>query len=194
MFIVKNVTNQQIEIPELRVVLAPDEKLDLDMVASRFYIDQSRNLRACFNGKKLLCVFKDDGTKAIKPVEVNNEQVSTSVKNIDVIDAVKQLEDKLTKRLDEKVANQQPQVDMNVLNQALAALQSLVNNTQNPQTAKTAKIDDTSISDVDEKRLIDIQKRTVNRLVNKAESNVKHEEQITNTDVNKNVNELEGLL
>jgi hypothetical protein len=194
MFIIKNITTHDIEIPELRVTLAPNEKLDLDMVSSRFYIDQSRTLKFLFNSKKLECILKDDGTKTLKVAE-KKEDVANVHKNnpVDVIDAVKQLEDKLTKRLDEKAAKQQPQVDMNALNQTLAALQTLVGNSQNMNQNASPKVDKI-IVDVDDTKAVDIQKRTLNRLVNKAQSNVKHDEQITSSDVNKNVNELEGLL
>jgi hypothetical protein len=109
---------------------------------------------------------------------------------MDVINSIKQLEEKLTKRIDEKVSHSQPAVDVNALNQALAALQNLtaiVGNSQPQAQSQEAK-------DVDQGKLVDIQKRMVNRLAGNAESKVKHEEQTTDKDVTKNIQELEGLL
>ena len=193
MYIIKNISTHEVTIPELRVTLAPNEKIDLDMVTSRFYIEQSRNLKAMFRVDKLKCIMKDDGNTSVKMAEVvyiDPNPLQPTPAN--VIDAVKDLEDKITKRLEEKVANAQPQVDMTAFNQALAALQNLVSS-GNKNTSANQQAQSKS-EDVDDSKLIDIQKRTVNRLVNKAESNVKHEEQTTDKDVAKNISELEGLL
>jgi len=193
MYIIKNISTHEVTIPELRVTLAPSEKIDLDMVTSRFYIEQSRNLKAMFRVDKLKCIMKDDGNTSVKMAEVvyiDPNPLQPTPAN--VIDAVKDLEDKITKRLEEKVANTQPQLDMTAFNQALAALQNLVSS-GNKNTSANQQAQSKS-EDVDDSKLIDIQKRTVNRLVNKAESNVKHEEQTTDKDVAKNISELEGLL
>jgi hypothetical protein len=64
----------------------------------------------------LQCVCKDDGTTAIKIAEPVYEEPPAQPQ-VNVADVVKQLEEKITKRLEEKVAQTQPQVDMNALNQ-----------------------------------------------------------------------------
>ena len=195
MYIIKNNSSHEVTIPELRVTLSPGEKIDLDMVTSRFYIEQSRNLKALFRADKLKCIIKDDGiTSAKMPEVVYVDPAPNAPSPTDVMDAVKDLEEKLAKRIEEKVANAQPQVDMTAFNQALAALQSLVGNANIKTNNAAPKKEDKSNNDVDSAKLIDIQKRTVNRLVNKAESNVRHEVQTTDKDVAKNVSELEGLL
>ena len=192
MYIIKNISVHDVTIPELRITLSPNEKIDLDMVTSRFYIEQSRNLKAMLRCDKLKCIVKDDGSVTVKIPDMPQfiEDVDQT-SPVNVMDAVKELEEKLAKRLEEKVANAQPQVDMNAFNQALAALQNLVGGIKSPVNSPQPQ---EKTDDVDNKKLVDIQKRTLNRLVNKAESNVKHEEQTTDKDVRRNVSELEGLL
>lgn len=192
MYIIKNISVHDVTIPELRITLSPNEKIDLDMVTSRFYIEQSRNLKAMLRCDKLKCIVKDDGSVTVKIPDMPQFIEDVEQTNpVNVMDAVKELEEKLAKRLEEKVANAQPQVDMNAFNQALAALQNLVGGIKSPVNSPQPQ---EKIDDVDNKKLVDIQKRTLNRLVNKAESNVKHEEQTTDKDVRRNVSELEGLL
>lgn len=192
MFIVKNIIRSDVSIPELRITLSPGDQIDLDMISSRFYIDQSRTLKAMFRGNALKCVFKDDGqgTYQIKTEEVYTPHSDLNVKTpSDVIDAVKQLEDKLSKRLDEKLTSQ-PQVDLNLLNQALTALQGIAAKVggQAPQVEKSedAKVEDS--------RIVNIHERTLDRLSSGTKSNVKHDEQTTDSNVTKNIQELEGLL
>jgi len=188
MFVVKNITKHDVDIPELRVTLSPGHTIDLDMISSRFYIEQARSLRSLFSSKSLLCLNKDSGAINMQPAAAADQPQQNS--SMDVINSIKQLEEKLTKRIDEKVSHSQPAVDVNALNQALAALQNLtaiVGNSQSQVQSQEAK-------DVDQGKLVDIQKRMVNRLAGNAESKVKHEEQTTDKDVTKNIQELEGLL
>lgn len=188
MFVVKNITRHDVDIPELRVTLSPGHTIDLDMISSRFYIEQARSLRSLFSSKSLLCLNKDSGSINMQPVTATDQPQQNS--SMDVINSIKQLEEKLTKRIDEKVSHSQPAVDVNALNQALAALQNLtaiVGNSQSQSQPQETK-------DVDQGKLVDIQKRMVNRLAGNAESKVKHEEQTTDKDVTKNIQELEGLL
>ena len=112
MYIVKNISKTEVSIPELRVNLAPNDQIDLDMVSSRFYIDQSSLLKRCLRNNALKCIFKDDGSGAfqIKRSEYVQD-VKAEVSPSDVVDAVKQLEEKLTKRLEERVSTQ-PQIDV----------------------------------------------------------------------------------
>jgi len=190
MYIVKNISKTEVSIPELRVNLAPNDQIDLDMVSSRFYIDQSSLLKRCLRNNALKCIFKDDGSGAfqIKRSEYVQD-VKAEVSPSDVVDAVKQLEEKLTKRLEERVSTQ-PQIDVNLLNQALAALQGIASQTSQNKTTQPSNTEET-----DDTRMVDIHKRTLNRLTNKAETSVKQEEQRTDSsDVMKNTKELEGLL
>lgn len=192
MYIIKNVSTHDVTVPDLRVTLTPGEKIDLDMVTSRFYIDQSSMLRGLFRANKLQCIMKDTG---VGGYEVYQPQIEVQQPVVDnsqsVIDVVKKLEEKLAKRLDEKVQNTQPQVDINALNQVLQNLQAIVGQ-GSLSNVKTQQ--NTQNTDIDDSKMIDIQKRTVNRLVNKAESKVTHDEQTTDKDVNRNLRELEDLL
>lgn len=195
MYIVKNVTSQDISIPELSITLSPGNKVDLDMVSSRYYIDQSRTLKSLLLTNKITCILKDDGRGSfqIKRVSsVKEPQTQQGPSSSDVIDSIKQLEDKITKRIDEKVTNSQANLDVNALNNAIAALQALAG--KGGQVAPTKSEDKDTSGELDEKRLLEIQSRTVGRLVGKSESHVKHEEQITDKDIAKNAKELEDLL
>lgn len=186
MFIVKNITTLDVDIPDLHVTLSPNQKLDLDMVTSRFYIDQSGVLKNLLRTNKLQCIIKDGGINPVKKIEPIAEKSQAT--QVDVLNAVKSLEAKIEKRITEKVSTQQPNVDMTAFNQALSALQTLVNNNAGNKQSNT------NTEDVDEKTLIEMQKRTLNRIVTKTESSVKHDVQTTDRDVAKNAEELEGLL
>lgn len=191
MYVIKNISKTEVSIPELRVNLAPGDQIDLDMVSSRFYIDQSSTLRGFLRGSTLKCIRKDDGSGAfqIKMIEIAQEAEKPQISPSDVVDAVKQLEEKLSKRLDEKMSSQ-PQVDVNLLNQALAALQGLAGQV-GPNKPNQPSNNETETEDP---RLVDIHKRTLNRLTDKAETSVRQDEQKTDSNVSKNIEELEGLL
>lgn len=188
MYLVKNVSKFDISIPDLRITLAPGDQIDLDMVASRFYIDQSSSLRRAFGPNGLKCVYKNGGEPAPLPEAklITTEVPVSKNDSVDVINAVKQLEEKLSKRLDEKI-NSQPQIDMNLINQTLSALQSVVSQVSKPKEEVVEQ------KEIDDPRIVDIHKRTLNRLSNNLESNVKHEEQTTDNNVTKNIQELENL-
>jgi hypothetical protein len=197
MFIVKNVSNQDVELPDLHIVLSSKDQIDLDMVTSRFHSEQSRSLKGAFRGGYLKVIVKDDhrGDYQIKTDELSRQQPIFITppdpnKNQDVIEAVKQLEEKLAKRLDDKLSNtpQQPQIDLAALTQALTVLQNLANQAVKP--AATEKVEEAS-----DERVVDIHKRTLDRLSKDAQSNVKHtEETADNSSVQRNIDELEGLL
>jgi len=187
-FVVKNITKNEISIPDLRINLSPGDQVDLDMVTSRFYIEQSWTLKGLLRNHGLKCIVKDDGSGVYQIKTAENPSYNPNEKtSSDVIAAVKNLEEKLSKRLDEKIASQsqQPQIDINLLNQALSALQGIASQSIKGNVEKT---------DVDNSLVVDIQKRTLDRLSNSSTSNVKHEEQITDNNVSKNIEELEGLL
>lgn len=197
MFIVKNISNQDVELPDLHIVLSSKDQIDLDMVTSRFHSEQSRSLKGAFRGGYLKVIVKDDhrGDYQIKTDELARQQPIFITppdpnKNQDVIAAVKQLEEKLAKRLDDKLSNtpQQPQIDLTALTQALAVLQNLTNQAAKP--AAPEKVEEAS-----DERVVDIHKRTLDRLSKDAQSNVKHtEEKADNSSVQRNIDELEGLL
>lgn len=197
MYVIKNISKSDVSIPDLRVTLSSGDQIDLDMITSRFYIDQSSALRRMLNGGSLKCILKDDGSGKIqiKMQEAVASPIDQAAQTspLDVMNAVKQMEEKLSKRLDERI-NSQPQIDINAVNQALQALQSIANQASSGQpnkNAQTTKADDTDIVD---ERVVNIHERTLDRLSSKAESKVKHEEQTTDSNVNKNIQELEGLL
>mgnify|MGYP003473208947 FL=1 len=189
MYLVKNVSKFDISIPDLRITLAPGDQIDLDMVASRFYIDQSSSLRRAFGPNGLKCVYKNGGGEASPLPEAKIATTETPANkndSVDVINAVKQLEEKLSKRLDEKMSSQ-PQIDLNLLNQTLSALQGVVSQVSKPKEEVVEQ------KEIDDPRIVDIHKRTLNRLSSNLESNVRHEEQTTDNNVTKNIQELENL-
>jgi hypothetical protein len=169
MFVVKNITKHDIDIPELRVTLSPGHTIDLDMISSRFYIEQARSLKSLFSSKLLVCLNKDSGSINMQPAAVLADQPQQKSSE-DVINSIKQLEEKLTKRIDEKVSHSQPAVDVNALNQALAALQNLTAIVGGSQSQPQLQPQETK--DVDQNKLVDIQKRMVNRLSGNTESKV----------------------
>lgn len=188
MFIVKNITTLDVDIPDLRITLAPNQKIDLDMVTSRFYIDQSGVLKNLLRTQKLQCIIKDSG---ISPVKKHEQPQAPQASQVDVLNAVKSLEAKIEKRISEKVATQQTNVDVVALNQALTALQKLVGDGKVANQTSNTQNEDTKIDDA---KLVELQKKTVNRLVNKTEIKVNHDVQTGSSNVKENIKELEDLL
>ena len=81
----------------------------------------------------------------------------------------------------------QPQIHLNLLNQTLSALQGVVSQVSKPKEEVVEQ------KEIDDPRIVDIHKRTLNRLSSNLESNVRHEEQTTDNNVTKNIQELENL-
>jgi hypothetical protein len=192
MYIIKNITTNDVSIPDLRITLSPGDQIDLDMITSRFYIDQSSSLKGLFAAKKLKCLIKNDtsGMVQIKSAEAPANTDSYQ-DNISIIDTIKNLEQKLSKKIEDKI-NSQQHIDGNALNQALVVMQGLLSQIakNNPAEQKTT----TPVDDISETKAVDINSRTINRLTNNVQSKVKHESQTTDNNVKDNIQELEGLL
>jgi len=196
MYVVKNISTREISMPDLHIVLSPGDQIDIDMMCARFRSEQSFGLKQLIVGGYLKVIIRDDhrGGIQIKTPEAKmpEDMPEYIPKNRDVLDAVKDMEEKLGKKIDEKIANsQQSQIDPNLLNQALSALQALASGgVAAPQVPD--KVINTEISD---KKAVEIQQRMLNRKAINTESNVTHTEQIVdNSDIKKNMDELEGLL
>lgn len=191
MFIVRNVSSRDVGLDDLHVLLSKEDQIDLDMVCSRFLSEQSPSLRHSIRSGMLKVVIKDDHRGGIQIKAVDTKPiVPEKPDNKEVLNAVKALEEKLGKRLEEKLATTQQQaIDPNLLTQAIAALQNIAN--IKPQT-NTEKSQDTDLSD---NKSVEIQQRMLNRKTANTQSNVTHHEQIVdNSDVKKNMDELEGLI
>lgn len=200
MYIIQNVGKNEIALGDLRVTLRPQQKLDLDMICSRYVIEQSPSLRMAIKKGLIHILQKDDimTSQVKRPVE----QIKSSNDNV-TKDELKEMEKRMTETLTaqmRKIADKEknaPSIDP----ESLAALAPLVQQLTNivkqaggPATsASTQKPQETNIEEVDDK-MVDIHTRSLNRMVKKVEGNIEHEEQKKQSDIADRASELEGLL
>jgi type III secretory pathway component EscV len=194
MFIVKNVSKKEVSINSLHISIEPDQQLDIDSVCARFHSEQSFALKQMIIGGLLKVIIKDDhrgGIQVKTPEIAMPEEMPEYVpKNKDVINAVKQLEEKLTKTIDSKIQNAQPAIDPSLLSKAVDALQALAVQ-QNSGNSGSGKV----LESIDGEKAVAIQKRTLDRIAKNTESNVIQSEQVVdNSNVQRNTDELNNLL
>jgi hypothetical protein len=82
MFKIRNTTDRQVVIDDLRIILGPSKEIDLDRVAPRHLIDASPKLRLAFQQKRVVTVARDGD-----PVASSVETITPS--------SLKHMEDRL---------------------------------------------------------------------------------------------------
>ena len=73
-FIIKNTTDRDVVLDDLRVILGANKQIDLDRIAPRHLIDSSPKLRLAFQQKRVVTV-SQDGIGIIEPVINDNSEL-----------------------------------------------------------------------------------------------------------------------
>jgi hypothetical protein len=194
-YIVQNMTRHEIALGDLRAIIRPGKQEDLDRFADRYVVEQSKDLRIAFKRGALRLVRKDNPFGGV----ATDPKPATPVKESqpDVMGALKEMEKRLTQRLDNQVEKHVgaggglDEDSVSKLNDAIAALQGLA---QGGGGAVAQPHQETEEYDVEDEKVVDIHERSINRLTKGAESKIQHKEETSKSDADANISELEDLL
>ena len=197
-FVIKNTTDRDVVLDDLRVILGPFKQIDLDRVAPRHLIDSSPKLRLAFQQRRVVTV-NQDGIGIGEEVNDNGD--------------LKSMEARLKADFRKQLAALQrqqpaaPAVDSSKLEELQATIQKLVLQLANQplqvtpshnQDGKPAEAQPSSSGDgISDDIATRLHAKSMQRLAKKVtgSGNSEHEAKtIKDETLNKNINELEGLL
>ena len=196
MYMVKNVSKNEVVISDMHISLPSGRSIDLDMVKPRYASEQSKYLSMAIKSGMLKVIRKDGETIDPSLIPVVQEDKSNSL-----IDALKEMEKRLTENInaqvtktvsDQKEASQT--LDVSGLNSAVESLQKIIMNNGIQSTPQQGKIGTQEEIGMDEAMMVDIHTRAVSRMSKNVEGNLRHEEVKEKSNISDNLDELEGLM
>jgi hypothetical protein len=177
MYIVQNISDKEISLSDLKISLKPNQKIDLDLSYNRHNIEKSSSLSIGINKGIIKILRKDDIFS--KTEEKNNTSITKD--NLD------EMEKRLSNLMESRLVKSETNVDNSYIQKILEQLSIIASS---DKTVKTDKEEDY----VDEKDLVDIHTRSLNRLNTNAKGNISHSENVQKNDIQNNIDELDSLL
>lgn len=196
MYIVQNITRNEVYLNDLRAIIFPGKQEDLDNFASRHVVEQSKDLRLALKRGGLRIVKKDNPNNGI--IESGNNNPPPAQQSPEVIKAIADMEKRLTENFNLKISKhvdnpQQGGIDsesMQKLQDAINALQNIA--VQGGSTAKS--VDQENSYDEEDPNVVDIHQRSINRLTKDTKSHIQHKKEQGKSNADSNIEELEDLL
>ena len=199
MYIVQNMTRHEIALGDLRAIIRPGKQEDLDRFADRYVVEQSKDLRIALKRGALRLVRKDNPFGGVATDPQPATPAPKAEPQPDVMGALKEMEKRLTQRLDNQVEKHVgsgglDEDSVSKLNDAIAALQGIAGG--GGLVAQPQQSDNSSQQEyeVEDEKVVDIHERSINRLTKDAESNIQHKKEVGSSDAEANISELEDLL
>ena len=192
MYMIRNVGAHEVALGDLRVTLKSNQKIDLDMICSRFIAEHSPSLKLAIK-KGIIRILQKDGaeTRRVEPRQIEPVKDDNIVTKEQLQEMEKRMTDTLTSQLRKLSQKEETSV---VDPQSLAALAPLIEKlSQLVQGTPVANHKKEETEEIDEK-LVDIHTRALDRMNRQVDGNIKHQEQTDQGNVVDRANELDGLL
>lgn len=171
MYAIINTSGRYLSIKDLRIVLSPRERIDLDSVCERRQIEESSHLKDALKKGYVKVVLKDRA--GFDGLSLNNNPENHG--------------SNLTKNDLDNLRNE----ISNIIKDAIKGI-SVSSASVGPQNVQSSESVEQSI---DSSILEQIHKKAINRLMDSTEGNVSAEDQVkVNININKKIDELENLL
>ncbi len=195
MYIVQNVGRTSVDIPELKISLKPNQKIDLDMICSRFTSEQSGALRHFISKGSLRIVIKDSPNTPFSFSE-NKTTASPVVDNKEILKKIEESEKRIKEQneaLIRKHLGKKAEIDEDSkksLETAIKALQSLIpglslgNNTVKQE----------SNDEIETEKTVDIHKRVIDRISKNTSGKIKTDDTKNSNNLDDKINELDDML
>lgn len=194
MYIVENVTRYEIALGDLRAIIRPGKKEDLDRFAARYIVEQSSDLKIALKRGALRIVNKDNPYGFPEPQKPAKIEKSSPDQSESIVKAMQEMERRLVERLNMQVEKHVGQKGLddesiNKLNEAIEAIKGIAGGSISAPSKK-----DTQEYDVEDEKVVDIHERSINRLTKDAKSKIQHKEENKSSNADANISELEDLL
>ena len=190
-------TRHEIALGDLRAIIRPGKREDLDRFAARYVVEQSSDLRIALKRGALRLVRKDNPygntepsvpVKSEKPIQDNSEPIMKAMQDME-----KRLIDRLNNQVEKHVGKQGLDEDsVSKLNDAIDALRGITGNTSGAAVSQSSSQD--KEYDVEDEKIVDIHERSINRLTKGAKSKIQYKEETQSSGADANIDELEDLL
>ena len=192
MFVIKNISDNDVVLDDLRLVLGPNREIDLDKVASRSLTDYSSKLRLAIHQQRVRVVVKDpDRNVPGNPAPSLDKAVLAD------------MEDRIKADFAVQLSKKDDQI-----NQLTAAIHQLVTQLQKqpaqvvqvvhsggPVAESTTSDTGSSPSDISDDIASSIHAKAMARMEKNVVGNIDHEAETVKDDhLQNNITELEGLL
>lgn len=193
MYVIRNVGAHEVALGDLRVTLRPNQKLDLDMICSRFIAERSPSLQLAIK-KGIIRIVQKDGTDFRKIEPRQADPVKTD-DNVVTKEQLQEMEKRMTDTLTSQLRKLSHKEEAPVIDpQSLAALAPLIEKlTQIVQGTPQSAPKKEEPEEIDEK-LVDIHARSLDRMNRQVDGNIKHQEQIDQGNIDDRAKELDSLL
>jgi len=194
MYIVKNMTCHSIVISDLRAEIRPGKVEDLDRLGPRYRVDESKDLHIAIKRGALKVIKKDDPSRPSSlteaPIIIQEQDNETVLKQM------QEMEKRIVERVNAQVQKaeatpQQLSPDaVDALQEAIKALQGM----SGGKTTANTKDDYVAPEELPNDMAVDIHSRTIDRLTKGSSGQIKQQESKGHSNVDRNIDELEGLL
>ena len=185
MLLVTNVSKKEISISDLGINISPKQAFDLDALSLKNSPISSQDLKQCIK-KGWIKVIKNSHKKKRKDVQKIEKTVT---QKIPLDDIRKVIRDEM-QGISAGVNNQQ-------LSQILTSMAQMIQSgqTMNKENAhKIAEQPESEFSNIDEKTLMEIHARSVERLTDGVEGVIEYKKEEVETNITENISELEDLI
>lgn len=191
MYTIVNTSGRHLSIKDLRIMLSPRERLDLDSVCERRDIESSLYLKEALKKGYIKVIIKDSNSSSYASAGMIDAVTKEDLEKIksDISDVIK------SSMKEAKVAKSSLGVDISQIKSEIASVIREVMgemNISSPSKDVASSGFEESLSD---SVLSEIHKKAVNRMMEGAEGKVKNDDQKkVNLDISRTADELEGLL
>lgn len=190
MFFIVNTTKQSLSISDLKLILGPRQAIDLDARYTRDQAEKSRGLKSLVS-KGLISIKNKTEPKVethfIQEVHNHSNEFDAEKMKADIMSGFKEI---IAEGMPSPIPTPQQNINVEELAKMIAEMIPQGTNNQNmnlPTKDKEVKVDDAVLAD--------IHSRAVNKIVEGVESGeINYEQDITENDIDENIDELEGLL
>lgn len=189
MFFIVNTTKQSLSISDLKLILGPRQGTDLDVRYTREQAEKSKGLKSLISKGLISVKNKTEPvveSRFIKEVHTHNHN------EFDAEKMKKDIMDGLKEAIAESIPSQpkvqsQPDINMEELAKMIVSMIPQGKTQNISLNEEDVKVDDNTISD--------IHSRAVNKIIKNVDSsNILLQEEIKKSDLDNNVDELEGML
>jgi hypothetical protein len=193
MYIIRNNTEGKVIIGDLNLTLTHGEEKDLDLLFSRSTIAGSHNLRSAISPSKAkrpaVVVVKDSPDIVIS---VAPQPIATPLPTVDQ-DALEAMEMRIREQMAEQMKKLMEKDKTATTDDLAAKMDLILKALASGQT--TAAKPSVAEEEIDDEKMIDIHKRTIERLTRNSKASIQSSQsESKDTGVNDKAEELEGLI
>jgi len=188
LYLIANVSNNEIVIEDLGITLFPKQAIDLHKISTKVSPENSSNLKQAIQKKAIkVLMIKDEINKNLiveaAPTGVNKDEMMNELKSF--------LKEEISKNL-QNIS--QPQTDNSEkFDKLIKMMEGMSNNSGKNKNIPEKEVEETV--EVDEAKIANIHTRAMQKITQNAQGSISYsEEKVTDNNLNDDLSKLENLL